>query len=717
MSERQQPFNDHSYESIFIDFIEGSRSKDLGISLFEQKMQEAQDTLVSSAMEAKGVSHERMQEIEDALNEEWRFHDDIAEVSGRIYLAESDIAGLAPESWGTPDIDERGRQYYFIENTRLRSHGIEAIPEVHGEGENLSVDLRLGYVFSAEEDDSARPVFTAYLGELARHEYPTPTPAEASLRLERQWPEHFALLQRLVRPDAQAAMPLRLSHIARRLQKEIANSDEFREYVVLYINESLSFDDKLPYVVEYTGSLNCYDGNSPFDPDDGGQWMNVKLDAPFSSLLYGPGMHFTKHEDGVYRAHIIGSTYNKDDGDDAEFVTTNVENITSMRSTRSVGSIISRAMQNENASMMINGEELETVVKKAASVASEPVYSTETSVLPSEDESNEPAYLRKMKGLEQAFRNAIKEVKRESRYQYATHAEAEAASRHVVSKYLEAQLLEAGISYNYELIFSGQGAMRPKTDPELPDTSGRPSVFTFGVDPDQPYVRLQDGDSFKAYAASIQPFVREVKDESDETAGYRVMPSLVAQFARDMHPALTWDGVNVVDITVDRRAVIPLDGTVDIAISALEDHRSMVSVMSAVKKAYGGEGKAAYIEKLQRALQRESKEFTILKHVEYLSELDGFAKELRVQGLNATPLMNTLEYLFVGKTLGVKGEAFINRANGLEPFEVDENEGVIGGNVIDVRNDLLSDDITLAIRTGSQEVLHVPIRSVKHLNF
>ena len=145
--------NDFDFEGTFLGLIEKNETHDAGIALFEKRLKKVETELTEQFSTIKGgFSSDIAEGVENELNEEWRYHDEVAIVSGRIYLVEPEYEFIAPKNWGESNIDDEGRVYFFVENISLKSHGVEVIPQFEEDHESAS-GVRVGYAFSDPNDD------------------------------------------------------------------------------------------------------------------------------------------------------------------------------------------------------------------------------------------------------------------------------------------------------------------------------------------------------------------------------------------------------------------------------------------------------------------------------------------------------------------------------------------------------------------------------------
>ncbi len=268
-------------EAAFQEFVENYEQYDVGLDIFDEKLRKLEE----DANDNGGSFSELIEPAIEQLDEEWLYHNEIARVTGRLYLVDDLPASLITETWGQPDIDEDGNYSFFVENVELQSLGIVDGP--HGEVlEDDTPAAKIGYAFVLPASNAAYPQFILYPGEASRHEYPHPTPEAVDLRLHKRWPEQLAIIDTLIQIDSQEInkLPRRLVAVARKFDADFKNSVDFREWVTIYINERLKLDQVWPYALQVEHELFCYDGDGS-DSMDEAAWLEVACDKPM--VLHG----------------------------------------------------------------------------------------------------------------------------------------------------------------------------------------------------------------------------------------------------------------------------------------------------------------------------------------------------------------------------------------------------------------------------------------------
>ena len=706
------------YEAFF-EMIDRSASRDAGIALFEQAMAEKEVELRTRWVGHTGVSFDAMREAQDELNKIWSYKGKLATVTGKISV-DSSLVDIVPDSFqelretdeGDMDDDydlyDDGDVEYFVENARLRSHGIEVMPIFENEDDEGAIsDIQIAYIFSSEDDEMQREIFTMRVGESYDHHYDEPTAAEAEVRLRAKWPEQMTLVDRLVRPDAKTALPGRLQLITRRLNADLNTSEELRSLLDIYVNGRIQFGTE-PYMLTASTLIDCFDGESP-DTDPNGDWMKIDLDGEVVMYAYSPKVHFSKKNNEPTVATFIAKTYNGEDGDAPEYIKVQANNVTGFRTTKAARSFLSRAL-------MVGD----------MSVSDSDAYGSQTQPLPPTEgieaieglswtydgkEVARPAFVDSLEKLENALETVIKRVKSSTSRRFTTKEEAEAVSVELLDKSVTSFLFGAGIANGDELEFSGESAIRLNVIANGVKSSQEPHVFNFAIDPDSPYVSQDPNDSFPGIVQAIVPSVKTISSPDDEVLGYEAMPMLVAHYYDRTQSAIVRDGLSLADINVVLRAQIPLDGSVSIKVVQLEKYRKQLAAMESAAVVYGKDHIMQNLYKLRAGLQNaDSGVRSPYSGVSALKHLGEHFTRLDESGLGSTLALDVISSLLEGRSVTIAGNSLVRQEDGSYQYMVDEK---FEGEVIDTRSDMVKGDIVLVLRISDQLVKYVPLSKIK----
>lgn len=106
-----------SSDQLFLDIIGSNDLQDVGVAEFERQMLALENSLVAKYV-GKDITRDHAAEIEDhedEANRRWIFHDDIATVSGKVYLAYGEFGEPAELDGYEIEEDEWGR-YFFAQD-------------------------------------------------------------------------------------------------------------------------------------------------------------------------------------------------------------------------------------------------------------------------------------------------------------------------------------------------------------------------------------------------------------------------------------------------------------------------------------------------------------------------------------------------------------------------------------------------------------------------
>lgn len=721
MSERDDAQNQNVGElyQTFFEMVDRSAARDAGIALFEQLIEETETKLRTEWVGSVGISYEALREVQDKLNAAWSYSGDIATVTGKI-SAPSQLIDMVPE--GFQELSERSEEddedyegfeddtiSYFVENARLRSHGVEVMPmfddeEVDGKVTNIKVS----YLFSHEDDEMHREIYSMYVGESFDHHYENPTAVEAEVRLIARWPEQTALVARLIQPDVQTALPGRLNLICRRLQKDFAESDEFQRLMTIYVNDRIAFNKEQPYILTAQGSIDCYDGKDPRgDPD--GAWVEVKLSSPFTVNAYSPEIEFSEQEDGTMRSDFIFQRFNDEDGDKPEYLAVTAENVIKFRSTRATRSLLGSALM---VGDLLTGD---PQVLEEDSIIEAPTEGIEAIEGPvwsfNGKEISRPEYVAPLELLESELKSIQNEIKLSTKKMYSSEEEAKAASIELLNKYVVPRLVGAGIASGHELEFIGANALKPNTLFNGEGTGDEKHTFKFAINPTEPYVEQDLNDSFTGIIQSMSPSTKSVTNAESEVLGYQAMPTFVVHYYGKTVSGLLHDGISLADINVQMRAVVPMDGSVEMKLTQLERYRKQIFSIQSASVLYGKDSIMQSIYQIRAGFKEKSDdEKTLFSGVETLKRLGVEFARLDESGIGSTAALDALSALMEEVDVKTEGNTLTREENGLLLQKVNEK---LEGKIIDVRTDILKGDVVLALRIDWDTIKYVPLSSLK----
>ena len=325
----------------FIELIDRETEQELdpGIRLFDGTLQETEEFINDDG----GVMSPRVEQALHELDEDWKFHRDIATVTGRVYLVDTALKHLMTEEWGEPHVDEDGELYFLVEDVELRSQGVVRGPHDYtfNDVESLRNRIRLGYGFSLPHDDYDMHQFVLYHGEAYKHVYGTPSAEAIDLRLHRNFPEVMKLVDQLIEEGEREAgkLPKRLELLTRRIQSELVASENLREWLAHYLDQRIAFDERWPVAITMLGPLAFM--------DEEGDLLSLNIKSPHTEHTFAPKVAFVMRDnDGQSAIDVafVASLSHPADEHYTEQAIIPATSIQSLRNTRRTTSLVEVAM-------------------------------------------------------------------------------------------------------------------------------------------------------------------------------------------------------------------------------------------------------------------------------------------------------------------------------------------------------------------------------------
>ncbi|MGK2896165.1 MAG: hypothetical protein ACSLEY_00985 [Candidatus Saccharimonadales bacterium] len=657
MSERE-------IENVFREIVEAGEHYDVGIDLFNQEIMRAE------AEVAKAKTGDAVYDALAQLNDDWQNYGSIATLTGRIYIVEEGL--VPPKSWGDILVDEEDESYYFVEQEQLRSigiaEGIHVQPTSDAEASETGAS-RLAYGFiSTDSKDEGYPTFMAYPDELIEHWYDTPTPAAANMRLHRDWPEHMELINNLVQPGTAeiGKLPRRLAMLTQRIGTNFENALMFWNLAAIYINDRLHLDEERPYMVRVKDGIACKDS------DD---FVNIAIDGDITLNGHYPWVYFEWDQDSL-RPLLQLMVPDDDDGGTAE-VAIPLHNILRIKGAPSVQTLIQQALWNMR-------EELPLEFAADADFTA-PNIAPMRIDRPNHHHGGDPVEIEAMKLLERDLVDLIGEVQTMTRESYTDEATAAQKSWRLTQA-IGMRLAGAGIE-QFALEFSGEKAQRPRFIRELPDGQElEQGMYVVRLDAKQPFTSLQHGDSFYGTFYSVFNDVEEIEDDEIGETFYRPFPVLIANVDSQTTALLTRRNVPLVENELRRRAIIPLDGSVQISIIALENYRQGVKARMQAAQQYARDPIVDEINRLYGAFKQETDDgFQDMKDISRLTSIAERIVTGNLRGGSGAAL-TALETMLIHR-------AVVIRANLYDSDGTGHADDTVAGMIIDVRADIPGLDI------------------------
>lgn len=630
-------------EKRFQKFVERFEDSDIGIAAFDQRLEQ----LTDAVNEDGGSSSDMLEPGIDHLNSEWLYNDEIATVTGRVYLASPEVVDELQASLGDVESDENGDAFFFVENAQLISHGIVDGPHGYGlEGEAA----RACYAFSypgVESDEDAQLLL--YPGNAYRHQYSLPTPEAIDINLHRLWPEEMSLVDGLIKfADDTLKIPRRLAAIARRLSPVLEGSSDFREWLSVYINERVKLAQIWPYYLELENSIHFLDGEAD------NSWLELSMDKALP--LYGrkPRFEFVYSNDtkeGIGEVHAMLFIEIPEDGDEwsGTPIGVDVRNITKMRSTSPLKSLIDKALSGSEQSVgavMAYAEDEEGIAPKVVEPIVKLVGPERT------NHSGDPSYIEEMRLLQHELDSVIKDFRNAFSNRYDTREQALEVAQ-ALTNTIANRLIGAGLG-NYMLEFDGPYALRTKRPQEKSASQIEPGEFYLKFDVENIFAKLQHGDTFKASFYGFVNDIAEVTDETTQEIKYTPLTRMVVDLGSNNTHHIIYNLAPLVEINVAARGLVSMDGTVRVTVPSLARYDNDKQARVELADKLPGDSIVGKMNRLYGAFQRESSEgFQELDKLELFQKL---VKRLdEPKAIDSKELTRAFEALMLKRKIVIDG--------------------------------------------------------------
>lgn len=611
-------------------------TEDIGLTAFDKRVlqleQNANDDAGSlSDLLEPGIQH---------LNDEWLYHDDIATVSGRIYVGEASLTSAIPKDWGEQCEDEHGHVYYFVENAQLVSRGI--VDGMHGDTTENGVDARIGYGFALSNSPSFMTDFVMYPGEYTQHHYDIPTPQAIDVMLHKSRPELMKVVDQLIigRDQPVQELPRRMNFLTRRLKADLENDEELREWLSRHVNETLKLDQVWPYMLEVEGEVLAKISKES-------DWHELEISN--KTVIHGrrPRFEFVMREGGT-EAILFIETPDADDEWGGIEIGIPVASIVAIRGTKALKSLIERALEAEDRRIIIAGlDNLSTL--QVNNELADVTFRTEDQP----NHGGDPLQIESMKYLQEQIDAAIKETAPLTRKQYETHEQAAIVSQQLIG--LIANRLNDAAIGEYFLRFDGVNALRAASLKEKGEQLVEPGEFYLRVNVEAPFIPLEHGDNFVGKYWGLIGDVDERRHKESDEVVYVATPRMIVEVDAKTTPMLEYNGlIPLIEVEARRRGLIPLDGSVKVSVASLERHIEDREAQRAVYEKYQHTLVADNVRRLFQAMHDDgSDEYKELRRVDLLTSVGEYA-ETEAKN-NSYKITHALEALLVGREIVVSG--------------------------------------------------------------
>jgi hypothetical protein len=680
MSEYVPPSNE---ADIFRDLISPAYIRDKGIEHIDNRMEQLENELLSVFM-----GQPRSSEIQSALDEArilfadaWEHTNEITRVSGclRLYgverrIDEDDIHRLI-STIATNDLDGETirfgadeRPYFTVDQAELVSKG-PVVLSVYDETDALR-DVMVGYVFS-RLDDTSGVEFFARPNDLMQHTYDTPTIMEVTHGLEREYPEQYAVLQRLLAPGLTSELPNILTGIEGSMQELLLADVRFRSFVEVYCAHVLQLRARQPYTVTVEKEIQCFD----FAKKLNGDWQELEIDSPLSVEVSEINILFARTKEDEVRAQMFAETYNQEFGYHPEMVGFDMRNVTAFYSRQPSMSLLSRAIE---AGFIEEGEGDATQGRIA--------------IKDKQAEVNENIEV--LRQLKQALKEVAEKVDVYRRYPLRTHKEAKEASRQMIDLLADVKCADGSFAFLMSPNVEAYGREVCVALP-LADQSG---------DEGAEIRPLYLGESVKGPMKGVYALVDEVYGEDGETM-FVPQPTLQLHVAsqEDVGERLQYESIDLAVTMTNYWSAVPLRGDVDVNLIDLDEYEAREKAFQSIKTAYVDLAVVDTLESLDEQLFNERPNDYTSLDVNIFTQIDSAVRELSDKGIPLSPMLGFLEMAMLNRRVIVK---------------VEGDDGLQVGNIIDVTN---NDSLAITLHNGKQdeefEVWSVPIAAIKEFKY
>lgn len=683
------------YDRDFRAIIDADDTHDIGLEKFDRRMHSLENSInkPESTVEEEGYAVE-------SLNYDWPYHDETATITGRVYIAGEETEEIVPESWGEPIEDNNGARSYLVEDIAMQSMGIIAGFD--------NGRARLAYAFCFPQEDPSWPDFIMYPGEGVQH-YSLPTELAISARLHRRWPDKMESVDNLIQPHVDEKMIRRMKAVARRLQPEL-NDEAFRELIIPYLNYRLDFDQKWPYIVQVDHDILCFDTDEELKEGKlaDSPWVVMNLDSPLTLAIRRPAIDFVPYEgldDDYVHPVLFCEISDPDSEEEGAQIMIPLEHISRLVGTRVSRSMVERALMgyeiDNNLTETVS--QLQTADSVGVRLASMGI-----------ENSHKPPKVVAMEFLERDIVDFIASIKAPMSALYDTEEQAQEVATNL-SNESGNRLVGSGIA-EYILAVSGERTMRPRTVNKLPkDFVIEPGTFVLQVDPEMPLVPLNHGDTINGTAEMFLGVAEPEYGEEGEVIGYRAVPSLIIDISQETKSLLNFGSSDapLVEVAAQRRAAIPLDGSVEIRIVSLEKYRDNVRVLKAAKTQYRNDPVVKLLNDISEALFSETGQFQEFKQVKKLRRVAQRIESDDLPG-GKKRAIEVLEAMFLKRHIRAFGAVIF--PNDLATIH---SSAEISGLVADIRDDIDGvDGLTLVISSSDHsDRYYVPISRLTHFAF
>lgn len=653
------------------------------------------------------IPMEDMEAFGDKANERWGFWNQTGTVSGKFTVfsdGDEDMLEALLRSVGTKNADGNvlqscegeGEFSVQLSNKQLVSQGV-SFNMIRNEDGRLR-EVQVGYTFYLPQDTEGEFPLFATPDSLTQHYYDMPSPTEARVRLEENWPDQLEQLESILFSEAPLAK--RLIQIADILKTELADV-KFRKLVEMHVNEELNLDMQKPHLASVHSQIDYYDGVV----DDESEWRKLDITGTMALFIEGPDVRFSTGAGGgdTYpQPYIIGISYNDDD-DRPETVCISVQNMENLISTRSRNSLANRAIESMD---LYNDQTILDMTKRA----------NEVKLVDAEYiDDGTPEYIQLLESLEAAFQRVQKLSDEYLAHTFTTEEDAQRDADILLEKISE-QLNGTIFSREGHLVELMGGQVEQSNSRHNLEWDESRNVYIHGVDPENPVRLLELGDKVVGRTASLYSVAEGAAVTELDDGVILYTPRVVLAVTTGIGQVVVGKQYPPVDILVHHsQALAPLDSSTDIQLTALEQYRDSREALQKAEAVYGKE--SAIVKRIQEIEEKVNTEKFggfISIDPELISGLPiDLGRSVRRRKKSVAPAAAVLETLFAERDVRIEGDAYILQEDG--SYQLDgENSGQLSSwNIVDVKAHQDGDEVMMLVAAQDPpEYRYIPMTSV-----
>jgi hypothetical protein len=613
----------------FIELIDRETEQELdpGIRLFDGTMQETEEFINDDG----GVVSPRAEQAFSDLNDNWKFHRDIASVTGRLYLVDRVLKDHMAEEWGEPLVDEDGELYFMVDDVELRSQGIVRGPHDYAfnDVESLRNRIRFGYGFSLPRDDYGMHQFVLYHGEAYKHVYGTPSAEAIDLRLHRDYPEVMELVDQLIKEGEREAgkLPKRLELLTRRIQSELVASEDLREWLASYLDQRIAFDERWSVALTMQGPVTFI--------DEDGDALSLDIKSPHTEHTFAPEVAFVMRDnDGqpIVHAAFIANLPHPADENYTEQAIIPVTSVTSLRNTRRTTNLVTIAM---NARYANEPEEHSTKIEEIPEPPEKDIESSERL-----------KQLRRYQNALDEFVNRVRQARR--RYEFSSEESAHLASQAICEEM--APKLQSADAHGIMVHLRGPSVQLPNMKLSM---DAERLGLNLQFDSAAPFVSPESSDEFVGKLGGIYAGV-DVIEHEDGSSSYLPIPKLT--FVVGETPIeLGSVPIPTVEGGLVKSAIVRMDSFETLKVAQLElidEFRESRREFKASYPRHRLNGLIDDMSRMEMALSRDETGYTSLDKISVLRSISRVVAAEPEIGSNALVVLSKMLKMATAKVTG-----------------------------------------------------------------